>query len=94
MLERPTVSELNESVAKNAEVPYRRRYVRVSVATTISYTRDGDDVSKVGYSSDLGGGGVRLATDEDLPLGSVLMLRFPLPTAGREVVVRGRIVRS
>jgi len=94
VLERPTVSELNESVAKNAEVPYRRRYVRVSVATIISYTRDGDDVSKVGYSSDLGGGGVRLATDEDLPLGSVLMLRFPLPTAGREVVVRGRIVLS
>ncbi|GAC1308449.1 MAG: hypothetical protein NVS2B3_17170 [Vulcanimicrobiaceae bacterium] len=88
------MSEPNESAAQNAEVPYRRRYVRVSVATAISYTRDGDDVAKVGYSSDLGGGGVRLATDEDLPLGSVLMLRFPLPAAERQVVVRGRIVLS
>ncbi|GAC1305439.1 MAG: hypothetical protein NVSMB19_16920 [Vulcanimicrobiaceae bacterium] len=88
------MSEVNESAAKSAEVPYRRRYVRVSVATKISYTRDGEDVPKVGYTSDLGGGGVRLATDEDLPLGSVLMLRFPLPAAEREVVVRGRIVLS
>lgn len=94
MLEWGPVSEREESAAKNADVPYRRRYVRVTVSTTISYTREGDDVPKVGYSSDLGGGGVRLATDEDLPLGSVLLLRFPLPAAEREVIVRGRIVLS
>ena len=92
-LERLSVSEIDESAVKNAAGPYRRHYVRVSVATTIAYTRDGSDVPKTGHSSDLGGG-VRLATDEDLPLGSVLMLRFPLPTAEREVVVRGRIVLS
>jgi len=88
------VSEQHDVAATNAEVPYRRRYVRVSVATEITYTRDGDDVPKAGSSSDLGGGGVRLATDEDLPLGSILMLRFPLPGVERDVVVRGRIVLS
>ncbi len=88
------MSEQNEVAAKNAEVPYRRRYVRVSVAAEITYTREGDDMPKAGSSSDLGGGGVRLATDEDLPLGSILMLRFPLPGVDRDVIVRGRIVLS
>ncbi len=88
------MSDKNESAPTNAEVPYRRRYVRVSIAAQIAYTRDGEDATKYGSSSDLGGGGVRLATDEDLPLGSILMLRFPLPTSEREVVVRGRIVLS
>lgn len=78
----------------NAEVPYRRRYVRVTIAAKIAYTREGDETLRYGSSSDLGGGGVRLATEEDLPLGSILMLRFPLPTAEREVLVRGRIVLS
>jgi c-di-GMP-binding flagellar brake protein YcgR len=93
-LESASVSERNDIASKDAEVPYRRRYVRVSVATEISYTREGNDIPKVGSSSDLGGGGVRLATDEDLPLGTVLMLRFPLPGLDRDVVVRGRIVLS
>jgi c-di-GMP-binding flagellar brake protein YcgR len=89
------VSEQGEaSTSKNGDVPYRRRYVRVAVETTISYTRDGDPEPKVGHSSDLGGGGIRLQTDEDLPLGTVLLLRFPLPGIDRDVVVRGRIVLS
>jgi len=88
------VSENKEIAAKNVEVPYRRRYVRVSVATEIAYTRDGAETPRAGSSSDLGGGGVRLATDEDMPLGSILMLRIPLPGVGRDVVVRGRIVLS
>ncbi len=78
----------------NGEVTYRRRYVRVPVSTAVSYARDGEEDTKVGHSSDLGGGGIRLATDEDLPLGGVLLLRFPLPGLEREIVVRGRIVLS
>ena len=83
-----------ESVSKASEVPYRRRYVRVAVEMTVSYTRDGQGETKAGYSSDLGGGGIRLATDEDLPLGAVLMLHFPLPNVEREMVAKGRIVLS
>lgn len=83
-----------DSVSKNGEVPYRRRYVRVAVEMTVKYARDGETETKTGFSSDLGGGGIRLATEEDLPLGAVLVLHFPLPGVEREMMAKGRIVLS
>jgi len=88
------VKEHNEVVVTESGVPYRRRYVRVAVTMPVTYARDGEGDTSSGISSDLGGGGVRLATDEDLPLGSILLLRFALPEVEREIVVRGRIVLS
>ncbi len=88
------MNEQNETLGKATEIPYRRRYVRVAVETNIAYTVDGQPEAHTAYSSDLGGGGIRIATDEDLPLGSSLLLRFPLPNVTREVTVRGRIVLS
>ena len=88
------VSEQNETATRDGEVPYRRRYVRVAISSNITYTSEGSEQPKTGRSSDLGGGGIRLATDEDLPLGTVLLLRFPLPGIDRDVMVRGRIVLS
>jgi len=93
-LESTSVNEQNDSVSSHGAAPYRRRYVRVAVSTTVSYTREGEETAKTGHSSDLGGGGIRLATEEDLPLGTVLTMRFPLPEGSREVVARGRIVLS
>jgi len=87
------LSEQGESVKEGDNV-YRRRYVRVAVASTVSYTREGVEGTKTGESSDLGGGGIRLSTDEDLPLGAVLLLRFRIPAVDREIVARGRIVLS
>ncbi|MDQ2909349.1 MAG: PilZ domain-containing protein [Candidatus Eremiobacteraeota bacterium] len=87
------MSEQGEVVTAGGEV-YRRRYVRVAVGIPVSYTREGEEAAKSGQISDLGGGGVRLASDEDLPLGSVMLLRFALPDVGRELVARGRIVLS
>lgn len=87
------MSEQNETIAKSS-IPYRRRYVRVAVRSGIAYTVDGQSETRMAQASDLGGGGIRVSTDEDLPLGSVLLLRFALPAAEREVVVRGRIVLS
>jgi c-di-GMP-binding flagellar brake protein YcgR len=84
--------EKNGTAVKNDA--YRRRYVRVGTATTVTYTVEGDASVKTGHSNDLGGGGIRLATSEDIPFGAVLLLRFPLPTSGREVAARGRIVLS
>ncbi len=83
-----------DAISKNGEGTYRRRYVRVPVVLDVTYVRDGADEVKAGQLADLGGGGVRLASDEDLPLGAVLLLRFELPTASRELVARGRIVLS
>jgi c-di-GMP-binding flagellar brake protein YcgR len=88
------MQSMNERAVPSSEEMYRRKYVRVAVATAVSYAREGEDGAKVGHSSDLGGGGIRLATDEDLPLGSVLVLRFTLPNVPREVVAKGRIVLS
>ncbi|MGP6189746.1 MAG: PilZ domain-containing protein [Vulcanimicrobiaceae bacterium] len=88
------MSEPSDPRAKNGEAPYRRRYVRVDVDLPVSYSRENGETIKPGSSSDLGGGGIRLATDEDLPLGDVLLLRFRLPTVERELIARGRIVLS
>jgi c-di-GMP-binding flagellar brake protein YcgR len=88
------LSETSETGAKNGDETYRRRYVRVDVALSVSYTRESRDAAKLGSLSDLGGGGVRLETDEDLPLGDVLQLRFRLPKVERELIARGRIVLS
>ncbi len=82
------------SDAGNGEAPYRRRYVRVAVDFPVSYSREGVEETKTGRSADLGGGGVRIATDEDLPLGAMLLLRFKVPPTEREMVARGRIVLS
>ncbi|MGH7727976.1 MAG: flagellar brake protein [Vulcanimicrobiaceae bacterium] len=87
------MSEQQEATA-HAGAPYRRRFVRVAVTSDVSYTREGESAAKHGHASDLGGGGVRLATEEDLPLGAMLLLRFTLPGAERELVARGRIVLS
>ncbi len=47
-----------------------------------------------GQALDLSSGGMRVATGGDLPAGQSIVLRFTLPGAEREVVVRGRIVLS
>ncbi len=84
---------VSDQAIQSGEV-YRRRYVRVAVTMPVSYTREADESTKAGHISDLGGGGVRLASDEDLPLGSVMLLRFALPDVGRDLIARGRIVLS
>ena len=86
------MSEKDRAMVRNDV--YRRRFVRVGVATAVKYTLEGEDVTKVGDSNDLGGGGIRLKTADDIPFGAVLLMRFPLPVSGREVTARGRIVLS
>jgi c-di-GMP-binding flagellar brake protein YcgR len=76
-----------------------RKYVRAKVQLPVSYVREDAGASSAGEAKgaeaiDLGGGGVRLSTDEDLPLGAVLLQRFRIPSVDRELVVRGRIVLS
>ncbi|MDQ2859072.1 MAG: PilZ domain-containing protein [Candidatus Eremiobacteraeota bacterium] len=80
--------------ASLADEKYERRYVRVDVAIDVTYAPEGSDVVRNGFSCDLGGGGFRLSTDEDLPLGTTLWLRFRVPDAEREIAARGRIVLS
>ena len=86
-------------MTSNGNRPYVRAFVRARVHFPVTYERESGDRStatraKAAEAIDLGGGGVRLATDEDLPLGTVLLLRFRIPNVAREMVVRGRIVLS
>jgi c-di-GMP-binding flagellar brake protein YcgR len=60
----------------------------------VEYSCDGDDTVKAGHAVDLGGGGMRLATADDLAQGTFLFLRFRLPDGGREILARARIVLS
>jgi len=91
----PGVSDSPSPIAQESENPtYRRRYVRIATSFPVSFVLDGSDEVVAGESSDLGGGGVRLATEGDLPLGALLLLRFRIPSIEREIAVRGRIVLS
>jgi hypothetical protein len=45
-------------------------------------------------SADIGGGGIRLAMPHELSPGSVLLLRFRLPGAEREIIARGKSVMT
>jgi c-di-GMP-binding flagellar brake protein YcgR len=83
----------------NGGYAHVRKYVRARVQLPVRYAREDAAAARAAESKeseaiDLGGGGVRLATDEDLPLGAVLLLRFRVPSADRELVMRGRIVLS
>jgi c-di-GMP-binding flagellar brake protein YcgR len=60
----------------------------------VAYSTEGGGEAKQSRSADMGGGGIRVSTDEDLTLGAVLLLRFTIPSAEREMVARGRIVLS
>lgn len=84
-------------MASNGGFAYVRKYVRAEVQLSVTYAREdagGRSDEKQAEAIDLGGGGIRLSTDEDLPLGTVLLLRFRIPGGTREMVMRGRIVLS
>ncbi len=72
----------------------RRRHVRVGVATSVTYLVEGAASQHVGGSNDIGGGGMRLATSEPISMGTLLLVRFLMPTSAREITARGRIVMS
>ncbi len=77
-----------------------RKDARANVQLDVDYAQEDARASALpektsrAVAIDLGAGGVRLATDEDLPLGTVLLLRFHVPSLERVVVARGRIVLS
>ncbi len=72
----------------------RRRHARAGVATSVTYLVEGATSQRIGASSDIGGGGMRLATSEAISMGTLLLLRFLMPTSPREITARGRIVMS
>ena len=89
----PSVASTRESSHVNGGTD-RRRHSRAGVVINITYLLEGASEESVGASDDVGGGGLRLATREPLAIGTVLLLRFLMPSSKREIIARGRIVMS
>ena len=74
--------------------PQQRRFFRAAVDFPVAVTVAGDDTVLDGAVVDLSGGGMRVITKNDLAAGQNVTLRFALPEAGSEMMVRGRVVLS
>jgi c-di-GMP-binding flagellar brake protein YcgR len=87
------VDELTSNV-EDAAQQYKRKFVRVDVEVPAKFEAAESGTWITAKIKDIGGGGVRMATTQDLPLGLKLQLRFGLPKSARELVAVGRIVLS
>ena len=69
----------------------RRRFPRVKLITKVTHIEG--DFFHYYYSRDLSVGGMFLETREPFPLGTRLLLEFPLPGVTERVELRGEVVR-
>lgn len=81
---------VDEKDDDNAPSPEeRRKHDRSRLIVDVFY--NGQDATGVASTNDISVGGLYMKTQADLPEGSVLLLRIPLP-AGGEVIVNGEVV--
>ena len=79
------VDRLDESAPSADE---RRKHDRSRLIVDVFY--NGRDATGVASTQDISVGGLYMNTQADLPEGSVLLLRIPLP-GGQEVIVNGEV---
>ena len=79
------VDEHNESAPSPDE---RRKFDRSRLIVDVYY--NGQDATGVASTQDISIGGLYMNTQADLPEGSLLLLRIPLPGGG-EVIVNGEV---
>lgn len=78
----------------------QRQYVRLKCLLEVSYAQPPEGSRRPrfrrAYSLDISGGGMLLATEEELPVGQVLLLEFSLPLreGAKKMELKGRVVRS
>ena len=72
----------------------QRRYYRAPVDIEIVYYCDDRSGARNGKVSDLGGGGLRMESDEEIPHGVNVTMRFPLPGSTHLLNVKGHVVLS
>jgi PilZ domain len=66
----------------------RRKHDRSRLIVDVFY--NGQDATGVASTQDISVGGLYMNTQAELPQGSVLLLRIPLPS-GNEVIVNGEV---
>ncbi len=81
-------------MANQRSSPSRRRFRRAAVGFPVTVIVPGHELVYSGDALDLSIGGIRVATQTDLPAGQSIVLRYTLPKGDREALVRGRIVLS
>ncbi len=74
--------------------PRQRRFLRAAVDLAARYVVGSETSERDGSVRDLGGGGLRLSSADDLAPGTGVTVRFSLPADGTDVTVAGRIVMS
>jgi len=72
----------------------QRRFQRLSVDFPVTVIVPGHELVFLGRALDISGGGIRVATSSDLPPGQPIVLRFSLPSGGREMLIRARVALS
>jgi hypothetical protein len=86
----PAVSRATTSTSREAVIP--RRFARAAVDLPAQYALEGEPVWHTSIIDDLGGGGVRLQTQEDVAAGSVVSLRFDIE--GMPIRATARVAMS
>ena len=80
------VDELNDFATPSDE---RRKHDRSRLIVDVFY--NGQDATGIASTQDISVGGLYMNTEANLPEGSVLLLRIPLPN-GKDVIVNGEVV--
>ena len=71
-----------------------RKFTRINADFPMTVILPGHELVVTGSALDLSRGGMRIATNNDLPFGQTVVVRFTLPGEDRELLVYGRIVLS
>ena len=93
MSQSPTENKTNNGTAEGSH-PSQRRFARadVSIPLTFAAAHHADPV--VAELINLGGGGGRFSSTEDLQRGELVTVHFSLPTVKHEIIVRAKVVLS
>jgi hypothetical protein len=81
-------------VSTQGQHSHERRYFRAPVDFPVTIIVPGHELVLDGNALDISRGGIRVATNTDLPAGQSIMLRFTLPATDREMLVHAKIVLS
>ncbi len=72
----------------------QRRFSRAAVKIEAGYEHGSPANTAPGIIHNLGGGGLRLASSEDLPREEVLTVKFRIPGGEHDITIRGKVVMS
>lgn len=70
----------------------KRGFLRVDDVLKVDYSIQDELLHKPAHTIDISGGGIRIETDEDIPLGSRIKLNLDLPTKEEKIACTGYVI--